>query len=61
MRVSKLGLGTGMSDDTGAQAAYGRRNAFRRNPPLCRGDGEEVPLAGHALELVSAAVFKFEP
>jgi hypothetical protein len=25
-----------------------------------RGDGEEMPFAGHALELVSAAVFKLE-
>ena len=24
------------------------------------GDGEEVPLSGHALELVSATVFEFE-
>ena len=29
-------------------------------PPLLRGDGEETPLAGYALELVSAAVFEFE-
>ena len=26
-----------------------------------RRDGEEMPLAGHALELVSAAVFELEP
>ena len=45
----------------GAQAAYGRRNEFRRNPPLRRGDGEEMPFAGHALELVSAAVLELEP
>ncbi len=29
--------------------------------PLRRGDGEEMPLAGHALELVSAAVLELEP
>jgi hypothetical protein len=29
--------------------------------PLRRGDGEEAPFAGHAFELVSAAVFEFEP
>ena len=46
---------------TGCTSAYGRRNEFRRNPPLCRGDGGYVPLAGHALELVSAAVFELEP
>ena len=45
----------------GAQAVYGGRNEFRRNPPLRRGDGEQVPFAGHALELVSAAVFELEP
>jgi hypothetical protein len=33
---------------------------LRRNPPLRIGDGEEVPFAGHALELVTAAVFEFE-
>jgi hypothetical protein len=38
-------------------------SAAMRGPSrsLCRGDGEEVPLAGHALELVSAAVLEFEP
>ncbi len=41
-------------------SAYGRRNEFRRNPPLCRGDGEEMPLAGHALELVRAAILELE-
>jgi hypothetical protein len=35
-------------------------NERRRNYPLRRGDGEEVPFAGHALELVSAAVFELE-
>ena len=30
------------------------------SPPLRRGDGEEMPLAGHALELVSAAVLELE-
>ena len=33
---------------------------FRRNPPLCRRDGEEMPLAGHTLQLVSAAVLELE-
>ena len=46
---------------TGCTSAYGRRNEFRRNPPLCRGDGEEMPFAGHALELVSAALLELEP
>ena len=27
---------------------------------LCRGDGEEAPLAGHALELVSAALLELK-
>ena len=31
------------------------------NPPLRRSDGEEAPFAGHALELVRAAVVEFEP
>jgi hypothetical protein len=39
----------------------GRRNEFRRNPPLCRGDGEEMPLAGHAFELVRAALLELKP
>ena len=43
---------------TGCTGAYGRRNEFRRNPPLRRRDGEGTPLAGHALEPVSAAVFE---
>ena len=38
----------------------GRRISFRHNPLLRRGDGEEMPLAGHALELVSAAVLELE-
>jgi hypothetical protein len=29
-------------------------------PPLRRSDGKEAPLAGHALERVSAAVFELE-
>jgi hypothetical protein len=44
----------------GAQAPYGKRNQFRRNPPLRRRDGEEMPLAGHDFELVSAALLEFE-
>ena len=48
------------SENPGCTSAYGRRNEFRRNPPLRRGDGEEMPLAGHALELVSAAVLELE-
>ena len=47
-------------ENTECTSAYGRRNEFRRNPPLRRRDGEEMPLAGHALELVSAAVLEFE-
>ena len=34
--------------------------SFAENPPLRRGDGEEMPLAGHALELVSAALFELK-
>ena len=30
------------------------------SPPLGRGDGEEMPLAGHALEFVSAALLELE-
>jgi hypothetical protein len=30
-------------------------------PPLMRDDGEDMPLAGYALEFVSAAVFELEP
>jgi hypothetical protein len=37
-------------DATGRTSAYDRRNEFRRIPPLRRGDGEQMPLAGHALE-----------
>jgi Domain of unknown function (DUF222) len=36
------------------------RNEFRRNPPLRRSDDEEVPFAGHTLELVSAALLELE-
>ena len=46
---------------TARTSVYGRRNQFRRNPPLRRGDGGEVPFAGHALELVSAALVKLKP
>jgi hypothetical protein len=28
---------------------------------LGRGDGEEVPLAGHSLEFVDAAILEFQP
>jgi class 3 adenylate cyclase len=37
-----------------------RRNEFRRNPLLRRGDGEEAPLAGHALEFVRSALLELE-
>ena len=40
---------------TECTSTYGRRNQFRRNPPLSRGDGEQSPFPWHALELVSAA------
>jgi hypothetical protein len=49
------------ADTTECTSVYGRRNQFRRNPPLYRGNVEEMPLAGHALELVSAAVFELKP
>ena len=45
-------------DPANHQAPTPRSNG--RNPPLRRGDGEEAPLAGHALELVSAAVVELE-
>jgi hypothetical protein len=48
-------------DDTACTGAYGRRNEFRRNPPLRGCDGEEMPFAGYALELVSAAILELEP
>ena len=44
----------------GAQAAYGTPNELRRNSPLRRSNGEEVPFAGHTLELVSTAILKLE-
>ena len=50
-----------VSEDTWCTSDYGKQNQFRRNPPLRRRDGEEPPFAGHALELVSAAVFELEP
>ena len=39
---------------TECTSAYGRRNEFRRNPPLLRSDREEAPFARHALELIPA-------
>jgi hypothetical protein len=35
-------------------------NQFRHNPPLRRGDGGQVPLTGHALELVSATLVELK-
>ena len=49
------------AENTWCTSAYGKRNEFRRNPPLRIGDGEEMPVAGHTLQLVSAAVFELEP
>jgi hypothetical protein len=46
---------------TTGSSAYGRRNVFRRNPSLRRSHGEEMPLAGHALELVRAALLELQP
>ena len=37
-----------------------RQAESRRNPPLCRSDGEQMPQAGHALESVSATLLEFE-
>ena len=34
--------------------------SFAENPSLRRRDREEVPFAGHALELVSAALLELE-
>jgi hypothetical protein len=48
------------AENTGCTSAYGRRSEFRRNPPLRRSDGEEMPVAGQALELVCAAVFELK-
>ena len=44
-----------------AHAATTDGTSFRRNPPLRRRDGEQVPLAGHTLELVCAALLELEP
>ena len=49
-----------LPDTPAAQAACGKRTSFKETRPLRRNDGEEPPLAGHALELVSAAVIEFE-
>ena len=49
------------SVSSATRAAYGPPNEFRRNPPLRRCDGEQMPLAGHTLELVSAAVLELKP
>jgi hypothetical protein len=38
-----------------------RSAAVHRNPPLRRGDGEEPPLAGHALKFMSATIFELDP
>jgi hypothetical protein len=45
---------------SGAQALTADEMSFAEKPSLRRRDGEEVPFARHALELVSAAVFEFE-
>jgi hypothetical protein len=45
----------------GYTSAHGTPNELRRNPPLRRRHGEEMPLAGHALELVSAAILELKP
>src|SRR5262249_52893726 len=34
--------------------------SFHRNAPLRRRDGEQVPFAGHTLEIVTAAVLELE-
>jgi hypothetical protein len=51
----------GRVHSTGYTSAYGRRDEFPRSPPLRRGDGEEMPLAGHFLEFVSAPLLEREP
>ena len=44
-----------------AAAAGSRLRTFiRASAPLRRSDGGYVPFAGHAFELVSAAIFEFE-
>ena len=58
--VTVLSSASDSAGFTECTRAYGRRNQFRRNPPLGRRDGEEMPLAGYALELVSAAVVELE-
>jgi len=52
--------GTAAAARSTVRADRSRSAAVRQNPPLRRGDGEEAPLAGHALELVSAAIFELE-
>src|ERR1700756_2150105 len=37
-----------------------RHGSQSRKPPLGSGDGGDVPLPGHAFELMGAAVFEFE-
>jgi hypothetical protein len=45
----------------GAKTLSERRTHFDGlSTVLGRGDGEEAPFAGYALEFVSATVFKFE-
>jgi hypothetical protein len=49
-----------LSTPPGAQALTAGEMNFAETPPLCRGDGEEMPFAGHALELVSAALVELK-
>ncbi len=50
-----------LNDDYVAANATSRPAASKTPSRLYGRDGEEAPLAGHALELVSAAVLEFEP
>ena len=50
-----------LNDAYAAEPSPNATNPHRSNGSLRRGDGEQMPLAGHALELVSAAVLEFEP
>jgi hypothetical protein len=54
-------LATGAANREGASQIAGLILRFAATSLLPRRDGEETPLAGHALEFVRAAVFELEP
>ena len=55
--------GPASSDVTGGLESAFESASWKHRLRLCRscrGDGEDMPLAGYAFELVSAAVFELE-